>query len=392
MRKSVIPKVTPYRNGFRCSGTIVLRDGTKERFQAYGSSEEQTIHNWNQKVESRNYEIEYGEKKKSGNIMVYEACKSMIDDWESGIPRELVKEDKVLTDSSIKRLRVTLEHQIKPTKLSKILVKEVLPIDCDRWRDDVNRMKSRTGKLLSDSTKQRAYALLDDTFDYYLKHENPMHKASKKGWHQKANTKTKNNVLQPQEIIKVEAYCHNKMMNPQTRQDSTYATMTLVMIYCYMRPGELYGLRKRDWESVRSVLHINRTGKYDDGRTKTKESLREFYVPRQAAELLDMRCSEINMNDRIFKALSGGIISDSAYRAWLLKMLKILDIKKENFSPHKLRGTGISYSIFLGVPPEVASQNAGHSSVATTFNWYKATYEDTKIAAIKAYEQALDNR
>lgn len=392
MRSNAEPTITRYRNGFRCSGTPELKDGTTERFQAYAPTKEDALLRWTEKVNNRNYEIEYGERKRSGAISVYEACKGMIDDWESGIPRELVKEDKILTDASIKRLRVTLNYQIKPTKISKMLVKEVRPIDCDKWRDEVNRMKSRTGKLLSESTKQRAYALLDDTFDYFLKHENPMHRASKKGWHQKANTKTKNNVLQPQEIIKVETYCHDKILNPRTRQDRTYATMTLVMIYCYMRPGELYALQKRDWDEKRSVLHIRRTGEYADGRTKTKESIREFYVPRQAAELLRKRCERIGLNDRIFPALSGGIISDSAYRAWLLKMLQILEIKKENFSPHKLRGTGISYSIYLGVPAEVASQNAGHSNVATTFNWYKATYEDAKIAAVRSYEQALDNR
>ena len=40
----------------------------------------------------------------------------------------------------------------------------------------------------------------------------------------------------------------------------------------------------------------------------------------------------------------------------------------------------------------MASQNAGHSNMATTFGWYKATYEDAKIEAIRAYERALDER
>ncbi len=392
MRKKAEPTITAYKNGFRCSGTVELKDGTRMRFQASAQAPEEARRKWNEQVDNKNHEIEYGEKKRSGEISVYEACKGMIADWESGVPRELAKEDKVLTDASIKRLRVVLEYQIKPTKIADVLVKDVKPIDCDRWRDEVNRMKSRVGKLLSESTKQRAYALLDDTFDYYLKYENPIRKASKKGWHQKANTKTKKNVLQPQEIIKVESYCRDKIAQPITRMDSTYATMTLIMIYCYMRPGELYALKKRDWNSSKSVLSICRTGKYEDGRTKTKESIRDFYVPRQARELLDKRCHHIGLNDRIFPALSGGIISDSAYRVWLLKMLKILDIKKENFSPHKLRGTGISYSIYLGVPAEVASQNAGHSNMATTFGWYKATYEDAKLEAIRAYEKALDER
>lgn len=392
MKRNVEPVITPYKKGYRCSGTQILRDGTKARFQASASTVETAKKKWQEKVDQRNYEIEYGEKKKTGNISLYEACKGMIDDWESGIPRELVKEDKVLTDASVKRLRVILEYQIKPTKISSVLVKDIRPVDCDIWRDEVNRMKSRTGKLLSDSTKQRAYALIDDTLDYYLKHENPMSRASKKGWHQKANTKTKNNVLQPNEVMKVEEYCQEKIAMPVTKQDPTYASMTLVMIYCYMRPGELYALQKRDWDSSNCILHIRRTGKYKDGRTKTKESLRDFFVPKQAAQILDSRCEGLEPYDRIFSALSGGIISDSAYRAWLLKMLKFLDIKKEAFSPHKLRGTGISYSIYMGVPAEIASQNAGHSNVTTTFNWYKATYEDEKFAAIKAYEQALEQR
>lgn len=384
--------IKPYKKGFRCSGTVTMVNGENERVQASASTEEEVLFKWRQKIVERNEVIMYGERKKVGDITLYNACIDMIAEWESGVPRELAKEDRILSDASIKRLKIVLERQIKPTAISKILVKDIQPIDCDRWRDEVNRLKSPSKKLLSASTKQRAYALIDDVLEYYRRGDNPMQKASKRGWHQKANTKTKNNVLQPNEVIRVEQYCSDKRDAPKTQMDNTYASVTLVMIYCYMRPGEIYALQCRDWNAKTQQLKIQRTGEYEDGRTKTEESKRKFYVPKQAASILNERCDGLKSRDKIFPALNGGLIDDAAYRRWLLKMLRELEIVKEAFSPHKLRGTGISYAIYMGMDLDIVSQNAGHSSVATTLNWYKATYDEAKLSAVKAYEQALENR
>lgn len=381
-----------YKNGYRCSGTVVMINGLKERIQASASTEGAAVDKWEKKIIERNEIILYGKKKKEGNISLYNACKDMIDDWESGVPRELVKEDLVLSDESIKRLKIVLEKQIKTTSIAQILVKDIKPIDCDRWRNEVNRLKNPRNQLLSSSTKQRAYALIDDVLDHYRGEDNPMKRATKRGWHQKANTKTKNNVLQPDEIIQVEDYCYQKVTTPKTSMDSIYADLTLILIYCYMRPGEAYALQCRDWSQEYHQLKIQRTGKHEDGRTKTEESVRKFYVPRQAEDILKRRCEGLKSTDKIFPALRGGIISDSAYRSWLLKMLKELGITKESFSPHKLRGTGISFAVYMGMELDIVSQNAGHSSVVTTLNWYKATYDEAKYAAVKAYENALDDR
>ena len=67
-----------YKNGFRCSGTVIMINGLKERVQASASTEKEAMDKWKQRILERNEIIMYGEKKRQGNISLYNACKDMI--------------------------------------------------------------------------------------------------------------------------------------------------------------------------------------------------------------------------------------------------------------------------------------------------------------------------
>lgn len=389
MRKSTLPSIMPYKNSYRCSGTAELSDGTTERLQATAKTEAEAYEKWQQKIEARNYEIQYGRRKLEGKISLYDAINDKLQEFKT-IPRDGRKGEILLRDSTLERMRQILENQIDRTAVSKKMVCEITPRDMAMWRIEMNTMKSRTGKPLSPSVKMRAYKLIQDVMEEYRLYDNPLD--GFRTWHQKANKKTKENVLLPDEILCVELYCKEKMASPETKMDSTYAAVTLIMLYCYPRPGEVYGIQCRDWHPDSGMLEVHRTGNYEDGRLKNDDSYREIFPPNVAAEILNGRCSGLRGDDKIFPALNGGLISDGAYRQWLLKMLKQLGIVKESFSPHKMRGTGISYALYLKVPLEIVSKNAGHSDISTTLNWYASTYKEQQIEAARDYSNALEAR
>lgn len=389
MKKKEGPTIASYKNSFRCSGTAVLLDESTERFQATAKTEEEAYQKWKKKVEERNELILYGRKKKSGEVQLYDAIRDKINEYAL-TPRDGRKGEIMLKDSTLNRMSQILENQIAETKLAKKQVREITSKDMIQWKAEMNAMKSRRKKPLSASVKMRAYNLIRDVMEEYRPEDNPM--TGLKTWHQKANKRTKKNVLLPPEILSVEKYCNLKMEFPETKMDSTYAAVTLIMLYCYPRPGEVYGLRCRDWHPETGILDIHRTGEYEDGRLKTEDSYREIYPPDVAVEILNTRCKGLKPDYRIFPALSGQIISENAYREWLLKMLKILRIKKESFSPHVMRGTGISYALYLDMPLEVVSKNAGHSDISTTLGWYAATYKEQQQTATRAYNEAIRAR
>ena len=382
MKRKTLPTITVYKNSFRCSGTFVLSNQTTERFQAIAKTREEAYEKWKAKAEERNYEIQYGERKKEGNITLHDAIRDKIEEFKT-CPRENRKGEILLRDSTLNRMEQILKNQIDNTDISRKLVKDITPKDMMEWKLQMNAMKSNRGKPLSSSVKLRAYNLIRDVMEEYRPYDNPL--INFKIWHQKTNKRTKNNVLFPEEIKHVIKYCEMKMHSPKTKMDSTYASVTLIMLYCYPRPGEIYGLECRDWHCDTGILDIHRTGKYEDGRLKNMESYREIYPPDAAINILNEWCRDRKPEEKIFSSLSGRIISDSAYRTWLLKMLTELKIEKDHFSPHKMRGTGISYALYLNIPLEVVSKNAGHTDISTTLGWYVNTYKERQKESAKLY-------
>ena len=369
------------KNSVRASGWVTFSDGSKTRLQATAKTRSLALQKWNEKASEARHEREYGISLSKGDVTIAEAVKALIDEYEI-CPRDGARGERMLTDSSIKRMRCSYAHQILGTSISSIRVHHLTVADVTRWKGELNRQINRMGKPLSASTKCRAFTLVQDVMKRHRPENDPC--AVAKTWHQKTVKKTVNRILTPEEIRTVLSYCQALSENPKYKMDVCYADLTAVMLFIHCRPGECYGLQKRDWHSKEGQLDIHRTGKYSDGRLKTASSYREVFVAPQVADILNRRCIGLDPNAKIFGCVTAEIISDSNYRKFLKRTLKECGIDKE-ISPHALRGSGVSLALSLGIPVEIVSKNSGHASTSTTLNWYTEIFDETRRRAVEAY-------
>ena len=369
------------KNSVRASGWVTFSDGSKTRLQATAKTRSLALQRWNEKASEARHEREYGISLSKGDVTIAEAVKALIDEYEI-CPRDGARGERMLTDSSIKRMRCTYEHQILGTSISSIRVHHLTVADVTRWKGELNRQINRMGKPLSASSKCRAFTLVQDVMKRHRPQNDPC--AIAKTWHQKTVKKTVNRILTPDEIKTVLSYCEALRQKPRYKMDVCYADVTTAMLFLYCRPGECFGLECRDWNPSERRLSIRRTGNYSDGRLKTASSLREIFVPEQVADILNRRCSGLDPNEKIFGCVTAEIISASNYRKFLNRTMKACGIDKV-INPHSLRGSGVSLAMYLGVSPEIVQKNAGHSDVSTTLRWYSEIFDDSRRQALKAY-------
>ena len=82
--------------------------------------------------------------------------------------------------------------------------------------------------------------------------------------------------------------------------DITCADVFTIALLIGARPGEFLA-KKEGLEWKTGELSIKRTGAYEDGRTKTMNSIRILTPPVAAATILHRRCEGINADDLIFQ-------------------------------------------------------------------------------------------
>ena len=388
-KKARRPPVTfgEHKGYVRCSGTVTMPDGSRRRVQAEGKSEEDAKARWDARVEDLAEEVKYGARKRAGEISLSAAVKDLVAGYRLA-PRDGPRGEKMLRDSTVDRMACAAESLIYNDPIGSIMVKDVTPADLTRWKAEINgRASPKTGRPLSASSKQRAFALIQDVMRIYRPTDDPTAAAGK--WHQQAVKRQPGSVLEPGEVYRLIKSCWAVRDAPVRPLEAVYAGLTIFMIYCYPRPGEAYGLQVRDWNPKAARLSIHRTGAHEDGRLKTAASYREIFPPTPAAALLDQITRGREPGEYIFVDKSR-MVDQWRYADWLRKQLTRAGIKRASFSPHKLRGTGISYALYLGVSPEIVQTNAGHASISTTLGWYTKVYDDSRRAAASLYNKEVN--
>jgi len=372
-----------HAGGIRASGTVTMPDGSRRRIQAQGPTEEAAREKWEQRRMELAEAVKYGERKKSGSLTLAESIRELLAGYKV-TPRDSPRGEKLLRDSTIRRMECAAENLIYSESIGGFQVKAITPADLTRWKSEINsRASPKTGRPLSASSKQRAFSLIQDVMRIYRPTDDPTAAAGK--WHQKAVKRQADAVLEPSEVKQLIESCQRTRDAPKRLLEAVYASLTEVMVYCYMRPGEAYGLKIRDWNPSAGRLSIHRTGAHEDGRLKTENSFREIFPPDPAAAVLDELCRNRGPEEYVFTD-SGRMVDQWRFARWLRKQLTAAGIGRHGFSPHKLRGTGISYALALGVPPEVVQVNAGHASISTTLGWYTKVYDDRRKAAAELYK------
>jgi integrase len=151
-----------------------------------------------------------------------------------------------------------------------------------------------------------------------------------------------------------------------------------------LRRGELLALRWSDVDleagSLRVVQSLEQT---DEGlrfkAPKTKRSRRTIALPAAAVELLQRHKAEQakerlalgigkNTGGLVFTQISGEPVKPDAFTKEFGRLVKRAGVQPITF--HGLRHTHITNLLQVGVHPKVASERAGHASVAITLDVY----------------------
>lgn len=167
------------------------------------------------------------------------------------------------------------------------------------------------------------------------------------------------------------------------------------MLRTGVRSGEARGLRWRDIDWKKGLIHVrnNRTfdenGKECDDTPKTETSTRDIPMTADVREILNRQrkqCREMfgnvqGLNDPVFKSVNNGWIGkgrlNSAFERILARMAKN-GHAIEPIKAHALRDTFATRAIEAGMSPQTLKTILGHSSLAMTMDLYAHVLPDTK--------------
>lgn len=369
----------------RARANVTLMDGSSVRLEGYGKNRLEARCSLEKSLEKKNQVIQYGMKKDSGDITLAEAVLQLIEEREKEYDREKGREAR--RDTSSQRDRDVFKTLLEPFSISKKPINAIFVSDLDKYRKDLDNArydKKRTKKKhtpimvpYSASSLNRIIRLVVQVLDeYYLYQDKKSPTAVLKQFKQTSRAKTEEDFLIGDEVKIALDYFRQAREQNQYSLDVTCADMFIVALLIGARPGEITGLRKRDWDPQYRELFIQRTSGYEDGRIKTPGSIRKIIVPDEVKEILNRRCEGIKENDLIFAGTRKNVLSASNCNKKLKRWLSEAGIRK-NLHTHSLRGSSGTYLLDNGVPIDAVSKLLGHERVSTTQAYY-TTYTETR--------------
>ncbi len=385
-----------HKGRIRARTTVIYIDGTRGRQEAYGNTQAAAKRELKAKIEKVNAEIRYGEQKMNGEITLEQAVLDKIQERKNAYDREKGRER--IRDTTSNRDMDVYHSLLEPHEIARKQINQIFPRDLENYRKwlenaqyDRCQIKDPAKHIpnlqhYSASTLNRMIRLvvgvLDD-FYRYSEHKSPSEALYP--FRQAVQNKTEADFLIADEVSTSLAYFAEKRNESKYPLDEIYADMFSVALMLACRPGELRGLKKRDWDVKKRNLHICRTGAYRDGRTKTEESQRILPVTDSVAQILERRCKNLKADGYIFPNTKNEVISESNANKKLQRWLKEAGITK-NLHFHSLRGSSGTYMLEKDVPLEVVSSIMGHSKTETTRKYYVAVSERRKREVVERME------
>lgn len=395
-KKELEIKYDIHKGRIRARTTVIYIDGTSGRQEAYGNTQTAAKKELKAKIDKVNAEIRYGEQKLDGEITLAQAVLDKIEERKNAYDREKGRE-KIRNTTSSRDMDV-YRNLLQPNEISRKLINQIFPRDLEKYRKwlenaqydkcQIKDSAKHTPNLqhYSASTLNRiirlVVAVLDD-FYRYSEHKSPTE--ALQPFKQAIQSKTEADFLIDDEVNICLKYFAERRNEGRFPLDEIYADMFSVALMLACRPGELRGLKKRDWDVKKRNLYIRRTGEYGDGRTKTEESQRILPVMSSVAEILERRCKNLKADSYIFPNTKNGVLSESNANKKLQRWLKEAGITKD-LHFHSLRGSSGTYMLEKDVPLEVVSSIMGHSKTETTRKYYVAVSERRKREVVERME------
>lgn len=318
---------------------------------------------------------------------------------------KLTKTSK-LKDSSYDRVLYTIDNNIKDY-IGHYKLKD---IDSDIIQNLINELMLKPSpvykdKTLSYSTIKKVYEALNGCFRYAImkKHiaDNPMltvelpskHKFEKKEMQSYTDEEVK-------KIIEVAStqYSNKKYKYPM-------GVAVIILFNTGIRLGELLGLKWKDVDFDKKIIHINKNvsvtnnsnkitdedkkKKYEvivNDTVKTQSSNRSIPLNENAINALNIIKSIRYFGEDSFVVSSSveGVTSPDTFKRTFKTIVDKANVPK--YGVHATRHTFASKLFREGKDVKVISQLLGHSSVTVTYNTYVHVIEEQKASTIQVLD------
>ena len=157
----------------------------------------------------------------------------------------------------------------------------------------------------------------------------------------------------------------------ENEKDLTYYWYFKILLDSTMRPNEFRCLQKKD--IMGEYLRVNKTCSNKlKGKglviqpPKTPKSVRQVLMPKEDIEYLVARTAAYNDDDFIFG--KENVFAETTLRRELDKHIALSGVR--HISAYNFRHTSVTLLIQNGVPLNIVSKRAGHSSISITMNHY----------------------
>lgn len=203
-----------------------------------------------------------------------------------------------------------LPHKISKKKLNQIFIPDVE--EHRKWLDRAQYDKCQIKDLARHVPKMTYYSTLtlnrivrfvvEAIDEYYMHSEYKSPAVALKLFPVTTKEKADEDFLVDDEIHRMFEVFKKMRSSLRYPLDATCADIFILALLTALRPGELKGVKKRDWNNKTHEIAITRTGEYEDERTKTEKSKASIIVILEAAEILNHRCEMLSdSNDFIFQ-------------------------------------------------------------------------------------------
>ena len=383
----------------RARANVVLLNGENKRVEGIGKSRVDAKNNLLINIERQNQIFKNRSTLANPVCTLYDAVLNLIHERSEEVDRDRGRE--VRREVSIQRDYDVCNSLLKPFSISNKALDLITFEDLHRYRKELAAAqydKKRTKKdhkpemvFYSASSLNRIIRLVTKVIDEYCLYQNIKSPSEiLLPFKQRKTEKTEEDFLIGNEVKEAITYFRSKREEAKYFLDPTYADLFISGIYIGARPGEMRGLKKRDWNPELKELSIKRTAAYEDGRTKTISSIRKIVVPSEAEDIMNRRCKGIKNDDLIFAGIKGTTLSPSNCNKKLKRWLAEAGINKPKVHSHSLRGTCGTVLLDAGVSMDAVSKLLGHDSISTTEAYYSTYTEARRKADAKQICKVFD--
>lgn len=369
------------KTGFRLEKYHTYADGiTKERLSANGANAQECLDRMKELEAKKDEEFENG---LSGTNIEWMLMPEAAMKW--------LRSEKSMTvkRSTYDRIERTINNQIIGYDIGTMLVRDV------RADDIIKHLEILQGKY-SYSVVSKTFDFLNQFFAYAMPRMNPMGDVSKppRNAHGEINDKdedlfgnsTMADMVLSDKEIKIFKEFVNQPPKIGSMGRSRYGLLYYFTLLTFLRSGEVRALKWKDIDFENHRLQITKTvarvvDRSDDDRKtnllvttpKTSRGRRIVMMTDEATETIKKyydSCSHNKPDDYVFCTDYGKPLTEGQTARTLKGILKAANIYREGFGMHYLRHSGISYYLRHGVPIDVISKMAGHSSTEVTRRIY----------------------